>query len=194
MSNEPLKTLAHHLRRLRTAQGRSLSDVARASGVGKATLHALEMGKGNPTIDTLNALATALGVPFGDLLEPADTDPVVVVRADQGTFVPGTGSDVRLMQRLHPTGGPAELYDIAFPPRSTRNAGAHGPGTREHVLLLQGQLDVGPVGRTVRLKARDLASFPGDQVHTYTAGPRGARAILVMQWASGGRPGAADEP
>jgi transcriptional regulator with XRE-family HTH domain len=185
MENAGVKALAANLRRLRGAQGRSLSDLARASGVAKATLSELEAARGNPTLDTLQALATALGVPFGDLLVSEGPEPVVVVRADEGTFVPGTENDLRLIIRL-PGPQPVELYEATFPPRARRTSGAHGPGTREHVLVLRGALRTGPADRPVALRGGDLAAFAADEVHVYEAGPRGARALLVMQWAGGG--------
>jgi transcriptional regulator with XRE-family HTH domain len=184
MENDVVKSLATNLRRLRAEQGRSLSDLARTSGVAKATLSALEGATGNPTLDTLQALSTALGVPFGDLLVSEGPEPVVVVRADEGTYVPGTSTDLRLIVRL-PGPHPVELYEATFPPRATRSSGAHGPGTREHVLVLRGTLRTGPADRPVALRAGDLAGFAADEVHVYEAGARGARALLVMQWPAG---------
>ena len=99
----------------RGEQGRSLSELARASGIAKATLSALEAGRGNPTIETLSSLATALGVPFGDLLAGGAPEPVHVVHAAEGTTVPGTANTLRLIVRL-PGNPPIELYEARFPP------------------------------------------------------------------------------
>jgi hypothetical protein len=52
------------------------------------------------------------------------------------------------------------------------------------VLVTQGALRTGPVDRTADLRAGDYAGFAGDEMHLYEAGPRGARALLIMQWAS----------
>jgi transcriptional regulator with XRE-family HTH domain len=183
MVDDLISVVARNIRRLRTEQGRSLSELARASGIAKATLSALEAGKGNPTIETLNSLAAALGVPFGDFLAGAAPEPVHVVHSGEGTIVPGTANDLRLIVRL-PGNPPIELYEARFPPRSKRSAGAHGPGTREHVMVTQGALRTGPVDRSVDLRAGDYAGFAGDEMHLYEAGPRGARALLIMQWAS----------
>src|SRR3954470_10217648 len=88
LSDEPAgperAALAANLRRLRIAARTSLSELARATGVGKATLSAIENGHANPTVETLAALAAALGVPLVDLLAVAAPAPVTVVRAGQG--------------------------------------------------------------------------------------------------------------
>ena len=39
-------------------------ELSRRSGVARNTIAALERGEGNPTVDTLYALADALGVPL----------------------------------------------------------------------------------------------------------------------------------
>jgi transcriptional regulator with XRE-family HTH domain len=183
MPNEIVKVVGTNLRRLRTDQGLSLSDLARTSGVAKATLSALEGGRGNPTLETLSALAAALEVPMGDLITAADPVPVTVVRNDEGTSVPGTANDLRLIARFTP-GGTVELYEAQWPKRSTRNAGGHGPGTREHVFITRGGLKVGPLGREVGLSGGDYATFAADEPHLYEA-RAGTRALLLMQWAPG---------
>jgi transcriptional regulator with XRE-family HTH domain len=186
MPNEIVKVVGENLKRLRAERTLSLSDLARASGVAKATLSALEGGRGNPTLETLSALAAALQVPMGDLITAADPEPVTVVRADEGTDrVGGSGSanDLRLIARFTP-GGTVEVYEASWPKRSTRNAGGHGPGTREHVFVTRGGLKVGPVGREVGLAGGDYATFAADDPHLYEA-RAGTRALLLMQWAPG---------
>ncbi|MDX6725944.1 MAG: hypothetical protein QOK49_749 [Baekduia sp.] len=183
MPNAIVKVVGTNLRRLRSDHGRTLSDLARASGVAKATLSALESGRGNPTLETLSALAAALEVPMGDLISAADPVPVTVVRNDEGTAIPGTANDLRLIARFVP-GGTVELYEAQWPKRSTRNAGGHGPGTREHVFVTRGGLKVGPVGREVGLAGGDYATFAAHEPHIYEA-RAGTRALLLMQWAPG---------
>jgi transcriptional regulator with XRE-family HTH domain len=183
MPNEIVKVVGTNLRRLRTGQGLSLSDLSRSSGVAKATLSALEGGRGNPTLETLSALAAALEIPMGDLITAADPLPVTVVRSDEGTDIPGTVNDLRLIARFTP-GATVEVYEAQWPKRSTRNAGGHGPGTREHVFVTRGGLKVGPLGREVGLSGGDYATFAADEPHLYEA-RAGTRALLLMQWAPG---------
>jgi transcriptional regulator with XRE-family HTH domain len=189
MPNEIVKVVGDNLKRLRAERTLSLSDLARSSSVAKATLSALEGGRGNPTLETLSALAAALQVPMGDLITAADPEPVTVVRSDEGTDIPGTANDLRLVARFTP-GGTVEVYEASWPKRSTRNAGGHGPGTREHVFVTRGGLKVGPVGREVGLAGGDYATFAADDPHIYEA-RAGTRALLLMQWAPGAAQAAA---
>jgi transcriptional regulator with XRE-family HTH domain len=183
MPNEIVKVVGTNLRRLRTEHGGSLSDLARTSGVAKATLSALEGGRGNPTLETLSAIAAALEIPMGDLIAASEPLPVQVVRSDEGTAIPGMANDLRLVARFTPS-GPVEVYEAHWPKRSTRNAGGHGPGTREHVIVTRGGLKVGPVGREVGLAGGDYATFAADEPHIYEA-RAGTRALVLMQWAPG---------
>ena len=73
--------LARNLRRLRVARRWSLSELAAATGIGKATVSAIENGRANPTIDTVATLATALDAEVSELLAGAPDDDVTVVRA-----------------------------------------------------------------------------------------------------------------
>jgi XRE family transcriptional regulator, regulator of sulfur utilization len=66
---------------LRGERGWSLSELARRASLGKATLSGLESGTRNPTLDTLHAIAAALGVPLTSILT-ADPGPVRGVAVD----------------------------------------------------------------------------------------------------------------
>src|SRR3954451_12628756 len=81
VSGRVQQQLATNLRRLRIARHLSLSELARATSIGKATLSSIESGNANPTVGTLNLLASALRVRIGELLEEPPLGEVRVVRA-----------------------------------------------------------------------------------------------------------------
>jgi transcriptional regulator with XRE-family HTH domain len=174
--------VATTVRDLRASSGRSLADLAAAAGIAKSTLHAIETGDANPGIETLWSLATALGVPFGELLEPP-VPAVRVVRAGQG---PQVASESGTMQAhlLATTGHRArvELYSLTLQPGSSHDAQAHTDGTLEHVLVTHGRLEVGPSTAAVQLDPGDLASFPGDRTHGYRALAADTQAVLVLEY------------
>src|SRR4029077_4639526 len=57
--------------RLRTRRGLSLERLARASGVSRAMLGQVELGKSTPTINVVWKIARALGVSFSTLIADA---------------------------------------------------------------------------------------------------------------------------
>ena len=84
-----VQPIARNLRRLRTEQNLSISGLADRAGVSKSTLSNLERGIGNPSIDTLWAVARVLGVPFATLFEEDDPTAVDVLRFEDAPEVPG---------------------------------------------------------------------------------------------------------
>src|SRR5436309_11733958 len=83
----PLEVIAASLRRERRRAGLSLTELARRAGIAKSTLSQLEAGTGNPSVETLWALAVVLDVPFSRLVDPPAA-PVQVLRAGEGIAIP----------------------------------------------------------------------------------------------------------
>lgn len=176
------RRIGEAVRHLRTRAGLSLSDLAERAGVGRSTIHAVESGQANPSIETLWALAGALGVPFGQLVEPS-APPVRVVRSGEGARVAAAGATFEarlLLSPPHPVTFEAYVLDVE--PGQARAADAHIPGSEEHVLVLDGAMRVGPDDATVDLGVGDLASFPGDVGHRYEALEPGTRVLLLMTY------------
>ncbi|WP_211262479.1 helix-turn-helix domain-containing protein [Nitriliruptor alkaliphilus] len=175
--------VAASVRERRLRDGRSLAELASAAGIGKSTLHAIETGDANPSIETIWALARALAVPFGDLLDPP-APAVRVVRAGEGPRIDaaeGAGMVAHLVATTG-CGARTEWYvvDVAVgesPPRD-----GHTTGTVEHVYVVAGTLRVGPDAAPIDLEAGDLATFPGDVTHRYEALAEGTRALLLVEY------------
>src|SRR4051812_10509964 len=157
------EVLAANLRRLRIARHLSLSELARATGVGKATLSGVEKAHSNPTVETLAALAAALRVSVSELLEEAPLGEIRVVRANSSDAARRRLDDVA-------TTGALELVEIRLAPRELCELEARGTGARAHVYVAQGRVLAGPVERIPELTAGDYASFPADVPHVYEAG------------------------
>jgi transcriptional regulator with XRE-family HTH domain len=166
--------LAANLRRLRVARRLSLSELARLTGIGKATLSGIENGRANPTVETVAALARALGASLGELLEDPAAGTVQVIRA------PSTPVPRRDLDALGP-GEELGVAEIALAPREVRELPPGAPGTRARLYVLQGTVIAGPVERISELGAGDYASFPADTAHVYEAGTGGARALLLSR-------------
>lgn len=177
--NVVVNTIAANLRRLRTDRRLSLGELAGRSGVAKATLANLEQGRGNPTIETLWALALGLGVAFSDLLEETATSEVAVVRADEGARVGSGTLDLRLLERLE-RGGLTEVLEFTLTGR--HDGKPHGPGIVECVLVSGGRMTAGPAGETVELGPGDFVRYPADRPHVYEALDGGCRGVLLVDY------------
>lgn len=175
--------VAAAVRERRVRRGASLAELAAAAGIGKSTLHAIESGDANPSIETLWALARALGVAFGELLDPP-APTVRVVRAGEGPHIETADGGGLLVHLLTSTGRGArvEWYAMTFGEGPPRAAEAHPAGTVEHLLVIAGRLRTGPTDEQVELAAGDLATFPGDVPHRYEALEPATRALLLLEY------------
>jgi transcriptional regulator with XRE-family HTH domain len=173
----PAEKIAANLRALRARQGMSVVTLAERSGVARATLTNLEAGRGNPTIDTLYALADALGAALSDLIGEPGTARVEVLRAGEGTRVTGAVS-ARLLDRVlgHRL---AEVYQVSFATQA-RHANPHPAGVVESLIVTSGRLRTGPAADPVELGPGDFIRFPGDVPHLYQALDGPATGVLVM--------------
>ncbi|GAA3087762.1 XRE family transcriptional regulator [Streptomyces rectiviolaceus] len=180
-SRLPREWVAAALRRERAKVGISLSELAKRAGIAKSTLSQLEAATGNPGIETLWALAVALGVPFSVLVEsPAPA--VTVIRAGEGPTVEAEqASYTGTLLSSGPAGVRRDIYRITVDPGSARESDAHIPGTVEHLIVSTGRLLAGPSDATVELSAGDYMSYRGDVPHLYEALDPGTTFVLVMQ-------------
>ncbi len=188
--SDPLRIpvrLAANLRRLRIARHLSLSELARATAVGKATLSSIENARANPTLETLAALAGALRIPISELLEEPPRGEIRIVRAAGTEPAVRDGLPQRLIDEPSSHGSAYELAEIAIAARRQHEPPPKAPGSRAHLYVLTGKLIAGPVERITELGAGDYMSFPTDVPHQYEAGRAPARALLISE--PGGRGG-----
>ena len=170
-------TVGRNLRRHRRAAGMSLAELSAAAGIGKSTLHALELGDGNPTLSTLWALATALGIPLGELLDDHPA-PTVVVRADEGPRVEGASVHARLLHRLAAPGA-VEVYELAIDGQR-QSSDPHLPGVQECLVVTRGAVLAGPADSPANLVAGDSIHHDAAQPHIYQGLQADNRALLLM--------------
>jgi transcriptional regulator with XRE-family HTH domain len=181
-----------NLRRLRTAAGLSLADLAAAADVSKTTLHGLEQGEGNPTLSTLWALATALGVSLGELLEPP-APAVAVVRADEGPTADGDAVHARLLYRIA-LRGTVEVFAVEVD-ATEQLSQPHLPGVAECLVVTGGGIRTGPADAPVDLAEGDSVHFSAASPHLYHGlGGRGSAVLLMLHPAGPSRPGGPGGP
>jgi transcriptional regulator with XRE-family HTH domain len=152
----------------------TLSALAAQAGVAKSTVSLIERGQGNPSIDTVWALASALGVPFASLFhdEPPVGD-ISVVRASDvevvGIDQAGLETEGLIARHmLTRTGGALiEIYTIVLEQGAVRHANAHIDGLFEHLIIATGTVEISTGSFSEVVSQGDLISFRADQPHSY---------------------------
>ncbi|MGW1025942.1 helix-turn-helix domain-containing protein [Streptomyces sp. NPDC002577] len=161
--------VARNVRILREQRGLSLAELARQAGLAKQTLSKLELGTGNPTVDTLYSIAGALGVPVTRLV--ADREQVMTVqRGDTVAWHEHAGYESRSLDHIYGSGVIENyLLRIGSGPRGEAGGRSepHPVGTLEHLYVISGRVRVGPVDSPVELSAGDFVRYPGDRPHLY---------------------------
>lgn len=177
----PQKIVAAALRRERTKAGLSIAELARRAGIGKSTLSQLETGEGNPSVETLWALSTALGLQFSALLD-SPSRPVEVIRFGSGPVISSADADYSAtLLSAAPPGARRDIYVVRAEPGEPRRSDPHTRGTVEHVVLSAGRASVGPIGREVELMPGDYISYPGDVEHLFEAYEPGTVAVMLTE-------------
>ena len=166
-----VRSVAENIRNLRRSAGLTLAELATAAGLGKSTLAQLESGRGNPSVETLWAIAAALEVPFARLVEEQRPALRITRAADvpviRSTETPGwAGRSLAATDRR----GTFEIYALDLEAGTTRHAQAHHAGVVEYLLVVSGRLRAGPqAGPIVELSPGDLLTFAADVPHVYEA-------------------------
>jgi transcriptional regulator with XRE-family HTH domain len=177
-----VRAVAANVRTLRMQAGLTLADLATASGLGKSTLAQLESGKGNPSVETLWAIAAALEVPFARIVEEVRPALRVVRAADvppmYSAETPGWAG--RLLSASHARGS-FDLYALDLEAGAVRHAEPHHAGVVEHLVVVTGRLRAGPQTGPVLLEAGDLVTFSADVPHLYE-GLETAHCVLLMAY------------
>jgi XRE family transcriptional regulator, regulator of sulfur utilization len=173
--------VAREIRAHREARGLSLSATAARAGLSKTILATIESGAGNPSLETLWRIATALDVTIGTLL--AEDEPVssqLVRRADSKLITFESGVRGRL---LHVDGRDRRLEAIEMHLTAGRRyrSDPHAPGTEELVICLDGDLTLGPDGHEETLAEGDALHYAADVPHGYSS-ERGAIALCCFSY------------
>jgi len=175
--------VGEQIQRLRSERRMTLDDLSRAAGVSKSMLSEIERDKANPTIAVAWRLTNAFGVSL-DYLFAQQKAPEAIAVAGPHDIPTLSGHEGKYQLRIW---GPIELagkfewYELLLQPGGALVSNAHEPGTREHLTVLQGAIEIEAAGTTKRLKAADTARYVADEPHAIrNAGKTEARALLVV--------------
>ena len=173
--------IAQALRRERENAGLSASELARRAQVSKATVSQLESGAINPTVETLWALGTALGVPFSALV--ADPGPAsTLIRAQDRAGVPSKAAPyLATLLAASPPHVRRDIYVVEAEPGAPHSSAPHPAGAVEHVVVMTGRARVGSEHESFELAPGDYLSYPADVTHVFVALEPATSAVLLTE-------------
>ena len=175
--------IGENIRELRQARGMSQQQMAKLSGLPRATWQHLESGAANPTVSVLTKVALALQISVEELISP----PRAACRFYAAGALPQkTRGQVRL-SRLLPDAIPGvSIERMELPPRAAMSGIPHTDGTREYLTCETGQLRLSVAGESWTLDPGDVVVFRGDQKHGYSnPGSKTAVGYSVVLLATG---------
>lgn len=174
--------IAASLRRERERRDLSVSELARRARVAKATVSQLENGGGNPSVETLWALASALGITFADLVDEGAHSPTLIRAGEEGTAVASSASEyVAVLLSASPPHARRDIYLLSAEPGQPRRSDPHPRGTVEHLVMVSGRGLVGPADAPYELSPGDYLSYAGDSPHVFEALTPGMSAVCVVE-------------
>ena len=183
-STEPPR-VGDTLAALRQRQSLSLDELSRKAGVSKSMLSQIERAQANPTVAVVWRLANALGVPLGDLLggAPQPAEPAIAlvpVHATPSLRNPDGSSELRILGPIE-LAGQFEWYALSLQVGGALDSQAHEDGTREHLTVLSGVVEVAAGDKKQRLKPGETARYAVDRPHAIrNVGKAAASAWMVV--------------
>jgi len=161
----------------------TLDDLSRAAGVSKSMLSDIERDKANPTIAVAWRLTNALGISLDQLFaSPRTPETISVVGPHDIPTLDGHEAKYQLR-----VWGPIELagrfewYELTLKVGGALISNPHEPGTREHLTVLQGAVEVEVNGTVRRLRSTETARYAADVPHAIrNAGKTDAKALLIV--------------
>lgn len=169
---------------LRQDRELSLDELSRQAGVSKSMLSQIERHQANPTVAVVWRLATALGVGVAELLGDARrAAPLLTTVPAHGTPTlasPDGKCELRILGPIE-LAGQFEWYSLTVQPGGTLASEPHEPGSREHLSVQVGTLEVRAGASTARLRHGETARYAVDVAHSIrNPGRSTAQALLVV--------------
>jgi transcriptional regulator with XRE-family HTH domain len=170
------------VRRARRSRGLSLEALSRASGVSRAMISQIELGKSMPTIGVLLKVASALGVSPATIIDAGLRPRCVVLRGEVAKVLTSRDGGFAL-RALFPEdeANSVEFYELTLKGGATERPHTRPSGSTENIVVADGTLTVAIRNDRHRLHAGDAIFFGADVPHEYgNDGSDEARAYLVV--------------
>lgn len=175
--------VGERIQQLRQAHRLSLDELSRRAGVSKSMLSQIERNQANPTVAVVWRLANALEVAMPELLgSPPPRAPAIVTVAAHATpslRTPDQRCELRILGPIE-MAGQVEWYELIVQPGGALESQAHEPGSREHLSVLSGSLEVVSGDASQELKVGETARYAVDVAHAIRNPAKSAATALLV--------------
>ncbi len=162
-----VQVVGNEIKRLRKLQGRTLEDLASASGVSAGLLSQVERGQGNPSFNTLVQVAHALGIPVARLVAGEQMTSPVLRREDRRRLnLPQDELVVAELLTSRPDSALEVIRIVTEPGYTTQDTPFVHEG-EEFGIVLEGTHAVNVGGVHYVLRAGDSISYDSTIPHWY---------------------------
>jgi len=164
LSEELAVRLARNVRELRAARGLTQQQMAKVSGLPRATWANIESSGANPTLAVLHAAAFALQVPIEELIAAPRAE---VKHYPKGSLPSRQRGEVMVRSLLPDKVPGTQIERLELEPGARLVGVPHTPGTREYLTCESGEIELVASGESWKLGEGDVVVFRGDQRHSY---------------------------
>jgi len=162
------KKISDTLRNLRKEKGWSLDKASAETGVSKAMLGQIERGESSPTIATLWKITSGFQTSFSSFIEESPNNEVTEYRSGIPKQLHPDDTKIRVMpifsfdKSLN-----FEVFIIELLPGCKHLSPQHKGGVIEHIIVIEGEIEVLVSGKWARIKKGEGLRFNADQEHGY---------------------------
>lgn len=157
-------TLGTRIRDVRGQQAISLQHLAERTGLSKSLLCQVENDKTSPSLQTLERIAEALGIPAAYLLVQ-DEQRMQVVRADQRPVIAFCNPGMQAELLTGPSARPLKMVLLTIPSRGCTGISCHLHRGEEYYYVLQGHVRAVEGDMAVDLSEGDCFNWNGYLPH-----------------------------
>ncbi len=170
--------LGKKIRSIRLSRGKSIPEVAGASGLSRGFISQVENERASPSISSLEKIAAALDVPLPYLLLREEDEPRIIHRSQRHRVRLGEkGVNVEV---LTPYGQNAvEMICMRIPPGATSSRVHRAHEGKECHLVVEGEVQANYGGRVYNLKEGDSFIWDGSVPHRLRNVGRKTAVVII---------------
>jgi XRE family transcriptional regulator, regulator of sulfur utilization len=172
--------LSNNIIYLRKRRGLSQAQLSNLAEIPRSTITHIESGSGNPSLQNLVKISSALQVSIEELLSRPRNECELRRLADIPVIKRNQGK-VRITKLLPDRLKGLDVDRMEIDRGSTMGGSPHLVGAKEYLMAIQGEITVQVARERYVVESGSVFAFPGDQPHSYhSTGKVDATAMSIV--------------